>query len=226
MTTSAPRIRVLIADDNRAVRRGMRLQLDTVADIAVVGEVANGTDALTAVRTERPDVVLMDIQMPGVDGIEATRLLTTGAAGHRSAVIVMTSFAVDDYVRAALDAGAIGYLLKTHDSHQLVDAIRSASRGEAIVSPRMLAPVLREFARRGRATNADEEGAALSPAERRVVGLLASGVTRNDELAARLGVSAHTVRSQLQSAMRKTGHSDRTQLALWAVRQPFDVDDL
>ena len=138
----------------------------------------------------------------------------------------MTSFAVDDYVRAALDAGAIGYLLKTHDSHRLVDAIRAASRGEAIVSSRMLAPVLREFARRGRIVDPHASSPALTPAELRVASLLARGFTRNEEIAARLHVSAHTVRSQLQSAMRKTGHSDRTQLALWAVRQRLDLEDV
>lgn len=226
MTTPPPRIRVLIADDNRAVRLGMRLQLDTVPDITVVGEVGNGADALTVAHAERPDVVLMDLQMPGIDGIEATRRLSTSDDEGRPAVIVMTSFAVDDYVRAALDAGAIGYLLKTHDSHMLVEAIRAAARGEAIVSSQVLAPVLKEFARRGRAVDPHAPSPALTPAELRVASLLARGLTRNEDIAARLHVSAHTVRSQLQSALRKTGHSDRTQLALWAVRQRLDLDDV
>ncbi|KXC06024.1 response regulator transcription factor [Microbacterium hominis] len=225
MTAAPARIRVLIADDNRAVRLGMRLQLDSVPDILVVGEAANGADALTAARTERPDVVLMDLQMPGVDGIEATRQLTAPDAEHPAAVVVMTSFAVDGYVRDALDAGAAGYLLKTHDSHYLVDAIRAAARGEAVVSPRMMAPVLKEFVRRGRPVSGDALPSSLSPAERRVVSILASGVTSNEDIAAHLKVSAHTVRSQLQSAMRKTGVADRTQLALWAVRRGLERDE-
>ena len=226
MTPPVGRIRVLIADDNRAVRLGMRLQLDSVADIVVVGEAANGADAVAAARAERPDVVLMDLQMPGLDGIEATRQLAGSDSEHAAAVVVMTSFAVDGFVRDALDAGAVGYLLKTHDSHFLVDAIRAASRGEAVVSPRMMAPVLKEFVRRGQPAEPEELASALSPAERRVVALLASGITRNEELADRLQISAHTVRSQLQAAMRKTGHSDRTQLALWAARRRIDAPDL
>jgi len=223
---SPDRIRVLIADDNRAVRLGMRLQLDSVADIVVVGEAANGADAVTAARAERPDVVLMDLRMPGLDGIEATRQLAGPDGAVTAAVVVMTSFAVDGYVRDALDAGAVGYLLKTHDSHFLVDAIRAAFRGEAVVSPRMMTPVLKEFVRRGQPAEPDELTSALTPAERRVVALLASGITRNEELADRLQISAHTVRSHLQTAMRKTGHSDRTQLALWAARRRIDPTDI
>ncbi|APZ33290.1 DNA-binding response regulator [Microbacterium aurum] len=213
------RIRVLIADDNRAVRLGMRLQLDATPEIAVIGEVGNGADAVTAARSEHPDVVLMDLHMPGLGGIEATKQVM---AATPAAVIVMTSFAVDGYVRDALDAGAIGYLLKSHDSERLVDAIHAAYRGDPVVSSRMMAPVLAEFVRRGRAPRFDTALDVLSSAEFRVVATLASGITSNEDIAAKLNVSVHTVRSQLQTALRKTGLTDRTQLALWAARQQIN----
>lgn len=223
MTSPHPRIRVLIADDNRAVRRGLRLLLDNVPDMRVIGEVANGTDAVAVARTERVDVVLMDMQMPGKTGAQATREILGHPGGSSVAVIVMTSFAVDGYVTEALDAGAVGYLLKGHDSELLVGAIRAAARGEAVVSSRVAAPVLREFVRRGSPLATPDQVALLTAAERRVVGVLASGVTSNDDLAARLRVSIHTVRSQLHSAMKKTGLEDRTQLALWGARNRLDA---
>jgi DNA-binding NarL/FixJ family response regulator len=213
---TARSIRVLIADDNKNVRRGLRLQLEAVRDIRVIGEVANGADAVTVARSENADVVLMDLQMPGMTGAAATREL---AGDETIAVIVMTSFAIDAYVTEALDAGAVGYLLKSHDSDQLVSAIRSASRGEAVVSSRVTGTILREFVRRGTADAADPEVASvLSAAEHRVVSALASGVTSNDALAEHLHVSVHTVRSQMQSALKKLELNDRTQLALWGVK--------
>lgn len=213
---TARSIRVLIADDNKNVRRGLRLQLEAVRDIRVIGEVANGADAVTVARSENADVVLMDLQMPGMTGAAATRAL---ADDETIAVIVMTSFAIDAYVTEALDAGAVGYLLKSHDSDQLVSAIRAASRGEAVVSSRVAGTILREFVRRGTADAADPEVVSvLSAAEHRVVSALASGVTSNDALAEHLHVSVHTVRSQMQSAMKKLALNDRTQLALWGVK--------
>ncbi|WP_242497711.1 response regulator transcription factor [Microbacterium protaetiae] len=215
------RIRVLIADDNRVVRRGLRLQLEAVPDIVVIGEVGNGADAVTVARNEKADVVLMDLQMPGMSGIEATRQLAADSTRH-SAVIVMTSFAFDEYVRDALDAGAVGYLLKSHDSAHLLDAIYAASQRQGVVSTRVTAPMLREFVRRRRVP-VSEAAELLTAAERRVVAVLSSGTTSNEDIAAFLNVSVHTVRSQLQSALKKVGLADRTQLALWAVRN--NVDD-
>lgn len=219
MNRGTERIRVLIADDNRAVRRGLRVQLDGAPGIHVVGEVSNGIDAVHVARAERADVVLMDIQMPKMSGLTATRLLARPDDGRTPvAVIVMTSFAIDGYVSEALDSGAVGYLLKSHDSDQLVGAIYAASRGEALVSSRVTAPLLREFVRRGGAPEDPEAGAVLTAAERRVISVLAGGVTSNEGIAEKLQVSVHTVRSQLHSALRKLDLDDRTQLALWGAR--------
>jgi len=218
MTSRHTPIRVLIADDNRNVRRGLRLQLEAVPGIRVIGEVVNGADAVTVARNEHADVVLMDMQMPGMNGAEATRELVHGDSEQKVAVIVMTSFAIDSYVTDALDAGAVGYLLKSHDSDLLVHAIHAAARGEAIVSTRVAPTMLREFVRRGAQSGAPERMDSLTVAERRVVAALASGVTSNEAIAMRLHVSVHTVRSQLQSALKKSGLADRTQLALWGAR--------
>lgn len=221
MTKGQGRIRVLIADDNRPFRRGIRLRLDQAEDITVVGEVSNGRDAVAAARAERADVVLMDLEMPGMNGIDATGILTS-AHGPRIGVVVLTSHSADAHVLRALEAGASGYLLKTHDSHQLLVAIRAAHRGDALMSPRVTAPVLRELARRHGSTADTAVISTLSPAERGVIVLLSSGVTTNDDIAAELCVSVNTVRSQIQSAMKKVGATDRTQLALWGVRNSID----
>lgn len=222
MTASVSPIRVLIADDNRSVRKGLRLQLEAARGIHVLGEVSNGLDAVTIARRERADVVLMDLQMPGMSGVEATRELTQSTTEPPVAVIVMTSYAIDAYVTDALDAGAIGYLLKSHDSEQLLAAIHAAMRGEALISHRVATPVVREFARRGAAD--PEMVARLSAAERRVVAVLSSGTTSNELIAERLRVSVHTVRSQMQAALKKLDLNDRTQLALWGARNRLDRD--
>ncbi|MEV4687752.1 response regulator transcription factor [Microbacterium sp. LWH3-1.2] len=222
MTDGSTSIRVLIADDNRSVRKGLRLQLEAARGIHVLGEVSNGVAAVTVAHRERADVVLMDLQMPGMSGVEATRELTRSTNERRVAVIVMTSYAMDAYVTDALDAGAIGYLLKSHDSDQLLAAIHAAMRGEALISHRVTTPVVREFARRGAAD--PEMVARLSAAERRVVAVLSSGTTSNERIADRLRVSVHTVRSQMQSALKKVGMDDRTQLALWGARNHLDRD--
>lgn len=223
MPSPLQRIRVLIADDNRIVRRGLRLLLDNAPDIRVVGEVDNGIDAVAVARNERVDIVLMDLQMPGMTGAEATREILRTAPASTIAIIVMTSFAIDGYVADALDAGVVGYLLKGLDTDHLLDAIHAAARAEAIVSPRVTAPVLREFVRRGIRHDSPELVARLTAAEHRVVATLSSGITSNEDIAEHLGVSVHTVRSQLHSALKKTGLDDRTQLALWGVRNQLDV---
>ncbi|MFD4957875.1 response regulator [Microbacterium sp. NPDC058389] len=214
-------IRVLIADDNRAFRRGLRLRLSQAEAIAVVGETSNGRDTVTAARAERADVVLMDLEMPGMNGIDATRLLASGE-DPRIGVVVLTSHGADVHVIRALEAGASGYLLKTHDSHQLLEAIRAADRGDAFMSPRVTAPLLRELTHRHGRPARDAVAASLSPSERSVVVLLSTGVTSNDDIAKELGVSVNTVRSHVQSAMKKVGATDRTQLALWGVRNSVD----
>jgi len=215
---STTTIRVLIADDNRTVRKGLRLQLEGAQGITVVGEVTNGADAVAAARSERADVVLMDIQMPGMTGLEATRELARSLDHPGVSVIVMTSFAIDGYVSEALDSGAVGYLLKSHDSDVLIDAIHAAARGHALVSSHVTATMLQEFVRRGPTRTDMEIAHRLTASERRVVGVLSKGVTSNEAIAEHLSVSVHTVRSHLHSAMRKIGLEDRTQLALWGAR--------
>ncbi|MFG6503022.1 response regulator [Microbacterium sp. P05] len=219
---TASDIRVLIADDNRAVRHGLRVQLAQADGISVIGEVTNGTDAVAIARAERADVVLMDLQMPGVDGIEATRLLAGPQVVDRVSVIVLTSHSGDRYVLDAIEAGASGYLLKGHDSAQLIEAITATARGDAHVSPRVAAHVLRELSRRVPSVSDARVVQSLTPAERNVVARLSRGTTANDEIAAELHVSVNTVRSQVRSALRKVGVEDRTQLALWGARNHLD----
>ncbi|MGP3534972.1 response regulator [Microbacterium sp. RD1] len=228
MTVPTPPIRVLIADDNRQVRRGLRLMLEHADGIHVIGEASNGADAVAAARAERAQVVLMDLQMPGMTGLDATRALARLAAEESAsapAVIVMTSYSVDQYVLDALDAGAAGYLLKSSDSDLVVPAIRAAARGDALVSSRVTAPVLAELKRRRSSAPDDGETARLAPAELRIVSALVAGITRNEEIAAHLHLSVHTVRSQVKSALRKLQLGDRTQLALWGVRNADALGD-
>lgn len=223
-TPSTQHIRVLIADDNRLVRKGLRLLLEQADGIQVVGEVATGADAVVVARAERADVVLMDLQMPGMSGLAATRRLVAREDGARPAVIVMTSYSVDRFVLEALDSGAVGYLLKSHDSDLVVSAIRAAARGDALVSSRVTAPVLAELKRRRPTEWDDAMLSRLTPAELRVVVALASGITSNEEIADHLRVSVHTVRSQVKSALRKLTLGDRTQLALWGARNHLGSD--
>lgn len=210
-------VRVLIADDNRPFRRGVRLRLENTPGVTVVGEASTGADAVAAALSERPDVVLMDLEMPGVHGIDATRAVVE-ASGGSIRVIALTSHSEDQLVRRAITAGASGYLLKTHDTAQLVEAIRAVQSGDAVISSRVTRALLAEVTQR--AVTDDDRGrlASLSPSEVRVVQLLSEGVTSNEHLAAELVVSVNTVRSHVQSALRKIGVADRTQLALWGAR--------
>lgn len=216
-------IRVLIADDNRPFRRGIRLVLEKVPDIRVIGEAGSGSDAVTVARAERADVVLMDLQMPDGNGLAATRALAGPGVLDPVAVVVMTGHNADRLVLEALDCGASGYLLKGHDSAAVLDAIRAAHRGEGMLSSRVTVPVLREMARRrGDASTQDASVMLLTPAETRVVTQLVQGCTRYEDIAGALHLSVETVRAQMKSALRKTGAADRTQLALWGVRRGFD----
>jgi DNA-binding NarL/FixJ family response regulator len=217
-------IRVLIADDNRAYRKGVHVRLEQVPGITVVGEVANGADAIVAAESERADVVLMDLQMAGGSGIDATRALTGPDAPRTVAVVVVTSHASDHFVFEALDAGAVGYLLKNHDTAQLVDAIRAAASGDGLVSSRVTPAVIRELGRRRDSIRADVGPAitTLSGAQLALVRELSRGFTTNEALSDRLGISVNTIRSQLSSALRKTQLADRTQLALWGLRHGLD----
>ena len=216
-------IRVLIADDNRAYRKGVRIRLEHAPGIAVIGEVSNGVDAVMAARSERASVVLMDLNMPGGGGLEATRALAGPGVDRPVAVVVVTSHEADRFVIEALDSGAVGYLVKNHDTTQLVEAVRSAASGTALVSTRVTPAVIREFTRRGeQSAMGSASPAILTSAQLAVARELSRGHTSNEALAARLGVSINTVRAQLHSALKRTQLADRTQLALWAVRHGLD----
>ena len=216
-------IRVLIADDNRAYRKGVRIRLEHAPGIAVIGEVSNGVDAVMAARSERASVVLMDLNMPGGGGLEATRALAGPGVDRPVAVVVVTSHEADRFVIEALDSGAVGYLVKNHDTTQLVEAVRSAASGTALVSTRVTPAVIREFTRRGeQSAMGSASPAILTSAQLAVARELSRGHTSNEALAARLGVSINTVRAQLHSALKRTQLAERTQLALWAVRHGLD----
>lgn len=216
-------IRVLIADDNRPFRKGVRLRLEQAEGIIVVGEASTGQDAVDGALTEAADVILMDLEMPSMNGIDATKAVLE-ASNRRSRVIVLTSHGEGHLVVRALRSGASGYLLKTHDSAQLTDAIRAAHRGEALVSTRMTPSILEQI-RAGRPSAEDEARMwALSRAEARVVRLLSHGLTSNERLATELVLSVNTVRSHIQSALKKVGAADRTQLALWGLKLGVELD--
>jgi DNA-binding NarL/FixJ family response regulator len=207
--------RVLLVDDDPLVRSGLMMMLRGAEGIEVVGEVADGADVADAVRREAPDVVLMDIRMPVVDGIAATRALTRRGAAPR--VIVLTTFGADDMVLAAIRAGAAGYLLKHTEPEQIVDAVRRAGRGEPVLSP-SVARTLIEHAASGadsRAEQARAQLAVLSERERQIAAAVAEGLS-NTEIGARLHVSAGTVKAQVSSALTKLGLDSRIQLALLA----------
>jgi len=215
-------IRVVIADDNRAFRRGVRLRLEHAEGIVVVGEAANGRDAVAAALGERADVVLMDLEMPGMNGIEATRSLRRDAL-NAPRVIVLTWHGEHHLALSALAEGASGYLLKTHDTSQLVEAIRAAHRGDALLSTRVTTPLLEQIALSRLSEEDRRRVRSLTPAEARVVELLSQGVTTNELLASRLLVSVNTIRTHIQAALKKADVTDRTQLALWGVRMEAEL---
>jgi len=210
-----PVIRVLLADDDPLVRSGLKMMLRGAGDIEVVGEVEDGSGVAAAVRRHMPDVVLMDIRMPVMDGIAATRALT----GQDSAaqVIVLTTFGTERLVVEAVRAGAAGYLLKHTEPEQIVLALRSAARGEPVLSPAAARALIDHTAAGSgtRAEHAARQFALLSERERDVAVAVAEGLS-NAEIGARLHLSAGTVKAHLSSALAKLGLDNRVQLALLA----------
>jgi DNA-binding NarL/FixJ family response regulator len=202
-------IRVALADDHRVVRVGLEQLLGTFDDVEWVGSADGGEAAVALCAAERPDVLLLDLQMPEVDGIEVTRRLRD--ASPDTTVVVFTSFSDRDGIVRALDAGAVGYLLKDAEPDEIHAAIRAASRGEAPLAPRAAAALLAD--RRSR-TSSDVE---LSPREREVLQLVLDGLA-NKQIARRLGISEKTVKGHLTNLFQRIGVSDRTQAALWAER--------
>ncbi|MFC8191944.1 response regulator [Cellulomonas sp. NPDC057328] len=210
-------IRVVLVDDQAVVRAGFRVLLEDVGDLEVVGEAASGPEAVEVVRRTRPDVVCMDVRMPGGDGLAATRRIVAERDGDLPAVLVVTTFDLDDYVFGALEAGASGFVLKDTDPADLADAIRRLARGEGMVDQTVTRRVIAEFARRRPAPDPDDAAGVLTPRERDIVRLLAEGMS-NAEIAAALYVEPSTVKSHLGRAMTKLGTRDRLQTVVWAYR--------
>ena len=197
---------VVVVDDHRLVRAGLRTILDASGDLNVVGEAADGAAAVDVVRELGPDVVLMDLSMPGVDGVEAIRRLR--ADGATAPVVVLTSFAEADRVRAAVEAGALGYLLKDSEPGDVLAAVRAAAAGHAPIDPRVARALLPSVDRRS-------VGPALSDREREVLAHVARGLA-NKQIARTLGISERTVKVHLGNVFRQIGVGDRTSAALWA----------
>jgi DNA-binding NarL/FixJ family response regulator len=206
-------IRVLICDDQSLVRAGFRLVLENHPDIEVVGEASNGEEAIHSAGRLEPDVVLMDIRMPELDGIAATREIT---ARHPARVLVLTTYDLDEYVYDALQAGASGFLLKDTPPTQLVDGIRAVAGGEALLAPTVTRRLIAEFARVGPAQRTrPPELEELTPRELEVLGLLARGLS-NAEIAARLVLSDTTIKTHVAHVLGKLGLRDRVQAVVLA----------
>ena len=214
---AAGMIRVLLADDQALIRMGFRMVLDAEADIEVVGEAADGAAAITQAKALNPDVVLMDIRMPGVNGIEATAEITRTLD---TKVLILTTFDLDEYAFGGLRAGASGFLLKDTRPAELIEAIRTVASGEAVVSPRITRRMLEMFAGQlpsGTATSGqvDPRIASLTPRETEILCLMARGMS-NAEIAAELVVSATTVKTHVGSVLAKLGVRDRVQAVVVA----------
>ena len=207
-------IRVLLADDQSLIRAGFRMILESQGDIEVVGEAANGEQAAESTRRLKPDVVMMDIQMPGGDGLAATRRIAADADSH-SRVIILTTFERDEYVFEALQAGASGFLLKNAPPEQLVEAVRLVASGEALLAPSVTRRVIEQFARRPVEPAVRERVESLTQREREVLILLARGMS-NSELAAELFVTEGTIKTHLSSLLAKLGLRDRVQAVVLA----------
>lgn len=215
-------IRVLLADDQALLRSAFRVLVDSEPDMEVVGEASDGAEAVRLAREQRADVVLMDIRMPGTDGLAATRLISADPELDGVRVVILTTFEVDDYVVRSLRAGASGFLGKGSEPGELLNAIRIAAEGEALLSPAATKGLIARFlAQEGTAGDADRDPAraqrldSLTVREREVLVLVAGGHS-NDEIAERLEVSPLTVKTHVNRAMAKLGARDRAQLVVTA----------
>ncbi len=220
-------VRVVLADDQALLRKGFRMILEAEEDMEIVGEAPDGADAVRLVELYRPDVVLMDVRMPVLDGIEATRAITGSAAGDDTRVLILTTFDLDEYAFSALRAGASGFLLKDVPPAELVGAIRTVARGDAVVSPRITRRLLEEYAHTLPDLAGDDAGpgaegvaedpglASLTEREREVLLAVADGLS-NAEIADRLYVSEATVKSHVGRLLAKLGLRDRVQAVVFA----------
>jgi DNA-binding NarL/FixJ family response regulator len=208
-------IRVLLADDQALVRAGFRSLLNAEDDITVVGEVPDGAEAVAVARAEKPDVVLMDIRMPGTDGLEATRQIGADPELADVHVVILTTFDLDEYVFEALRVGASGFLVKDTEPVELLQAVRVVARGDALLSPGVTRRLVAEFASRSRQPHASKELDVLTEREKEIVALVGEGLS-NDEIAERLVLSPATAKTHVSRAMIKLGVRDRAQLVVVA----------
>jgi len=209
-------IRVLLVDDQALVRAGFRVLLEAASDIEVVGEADNGARAVEAAQGLRPDVILMDIRMPEVDGLEATRQILASQAEDAPRVLVLTTFDADEYVYEALRIGASGFLLKDTDPEQLLEGVRVVASGDALLSPSVTRRLIREFAARPEVRRAHPEAlAALTERELEILTLVAQGLS-NDEIATTLFISPATSKTHVSRVMMKLHARDRAQLVVMA----------
>ena len=211
-------ITVLLADDQALVRAGFRALLNAEPDIEVVAEAADGVEAVRLAQATRPDVVLMDIRMPGVDGLEATRRIAADPALTGTKVVILTTFELDEYVFEALRTGASGFLVKDTEPVELLRGVRAVAAGDALLSPSVTRRVIGEFATaggRGRPASSPQELGQLTDREREVMVLVAEGLY-NDEIAARLVISPATAKTHVSRTMIKLGARDRAQLVVYA----------
>jgi DNA-binding NarL/FixJ family response regulator len=208
-------IRVVIADDQALVRAGFRALLDAQDDIEVVGEAADGEAAMRLAVNERPDVVLMDIRMPGVDGLEATRRFAADDRLTAVHVVILTTFDLDEYVFEAIRSGASGFLVKDTEPVELIQAVRVVARGDALLSAGVTRRLIEEFASRAKEPRPSPQLDLLTEREREVMALVGAGLT-NDEIAERLFMSPATAKTHVSRAMVKLGARDRAQLVVFA----------
>jgi DNA-binding NarL/FixJ family response regulator len=208
-------IRVVLADDQALVRAGFRALLDAQPDFTVVGEASDGAHAVRLAAQERPDVVLMDIRMPGTDGLEATRRIVADPHCADTRILILTTFDLDEYVFEALRAGASGFLVKDTEPVDLLRGVRAIAAGEGLLSPGVTRRLIEEFALRSRAPQAPRSVDALTDREREVVALVGAGLS-NDEIAERLVVSPATAKTHVSRAMTKLSARDRAQLVVYA----------
>jgi DNA-binding NarL/FixJ family response regulator len=216
VTTPSPVVRIVVADDHQVVRSGFAALLGTQPDFTVVGTASDGAEAVRICGELQPDVVLMDVRMPGTDGIEATRQLTvSGQGGPR--ILILTTFDLDEYVYDALCAGASGFLLKDVTAERLFDAVRVVAAGEALLAPTVTRRLIGEFARLRPSHSAPPTAAlgTLTPRETQVLRLVAEGLS-NPEIAARLVVTEETVKTHVSRVLGKLGLRDRTQAVVTA----------